>query len=310
MEAEKGTNVSDIADDEEIDEEEPGEVVESAPPQKVGEERVLNRTSGLQKKLLKRGIGWECPEFGDEVTSQVVSGLDDGIITMKKGEIALFTLPPELGHGGGAGRDGIPPDSIIQFEVELISWITVVDISKDGGIIKKILGKGDCNEQPGDLDEVLVKYQAMLVDGTIVAKTPEEGTEFYVKDGHFCPALPKAIKTMKRGEKEKAPWQVSNHEKIEAAGRKKEEGNILFKGGKYQRARKKYDKAADYVSEDGSFGDNDQKLIKALRVSCWLNSAACSLKINDFSGAIELCSKAFNLNQVILSCQCILGSCA
>lgn len=37
---------------------------------------------------------------------------------------------------------------------------------------------------------------------------------------------------------------MSDQEKIETAGRKKEEGNLLFKSGKYQRARKKYDKVA------------------------------------------------------------------
>lgn len=35
---------------------------------------------------------------------------------------------------------------------------------------------------------------------------------------------------------------MSNLEKIEAAVRKKEEGNQLFKTGKYQRAGKKYEK--------------------------------------------------------------------
>lgn len=30
-----------------------------------------------------------------------------------------------------------------------------------------------------------VKYQMALVDGTIVAKTPAEGNEFYVKDGNL-----------------------------------------------------------------------------------------------------------------------------
>lgn len=486
MGTEKATNVSNIAGDDEIDEE-PGEVVESAPPLKVGEERVLNHTSGLKKKLIKRGIGLESPEFGDEVTihyvgtlldgtkfdssrdsdrdgpfnlklghGNVAIGLDHGIITMKKGEIALFTLPPELGYGS-VGRRGIPPDSNIQFEVELISWITVVDVCNEGGIIKKILEKGEHIEQPGDLDEVLVKYQVMLADGTIVEKTPEEGTEFYVKDGHFCAALPKAIKTMRRGEKvkllvqpqyafgevgrdatdvlalippnsmliidlnlvsfkpviditgdskvfkkilkagegtvvanegaivtirytarledgtiferkgfdgdeplefitdeeqviigldraastmkkgekailtitpeygfggievkrelasvpprstvfydvemldfikEKASWEMSNHEKIEAAGRKKEEGNILFKSGKYQRAGKKYDKALDCVSEDGSFEDFEQKPVNALRVTCWLNGAACSLKLNDFQEAIMFCSKVLDI---------------
>lgn len=124
---------------------------------------------------------------------------------------------------------------------------------------------------------------------------------------------------------------MSEHEKIETAGRKKDEGNLLFKSGKYQRAGKKYDKvtsclislkfcffdshylqiliifnamfcklvlllffchqAADYVSEVGNFADEDQRMVKALQVSCWLNGAACCLKLDDFHGAIRLCSK-------------------
>ncbi|XP_015900479.1 peptidyl-prolyl cis-trans isomerase FKBP62 isoform X1 [Ziziphus jujuba] len=479
------TSLSDMEDEDDLDEE-PGEVIESAPPLKVGEERELGGT-GLKKKLIKRGQGWETPEFGDEATvhyvgtlldgtkidstrdrdepfsvklgqGQIVSGLDHGIITMKKGEIALFTSSAELGNGvGGRGGVVVPPNSVLQFEVELISWITVVDVSKDGGIIKKIIEKGQIDSRPSNLDEVLVKYRVALGDGSIVAQSPEEGTEFYVKDGHLCPALPKAIMTMKSGEKarlivqpqytlgekgrdagnwihsippnsllhvyielvsfkpvidvtgdgkvlkkivkegdcnpsadegatvtisymamledgtvfekkgidgeqplefvtdeeqviagldraaatmrkgeravltidpdygfgsvevrrelavvppcskviyevemldckrEKVPWELSNHEKIEAAERKKEEGNLLFKSGKYQRAAKKYDKAADYVSEDMSFEKDELKLAKALRVSSWLNGAACSLKLGDFQGAINLCSKVLDV---------------
>ncbi|KAF7140388.1 hypothetical protein RHSIM_Rhsim06G0063300 [Rhododendron simsii] len=474
-------------DDDELDEE-PGEVIESAPPLKVGEEReIITSSSGrssLKKKLLKPGIGWDTPEFGDEVTvhyvgslidgtkfdstrdkdepfssklgyGQVVTGFDHAIITMKKGEIALFTLPPELGYGA-MGRNGVPPNCAIQLEVELISWITVVDICKDGGIIKRVMEKGEQAGPPGDLDEVLVKYQVRLDDGAIIATTPEEGVEFHVKDGQFCPALPKALKTMRKGEKvnliiqpqyafgemgskstnefpsippcsvlnvdlelvsfkpvinvtddskvlkkilregegtltanegavvtvrytamledgtvfekkgfdegplefitdeeqviagldqaavtmkkkeqailtitpeygfgstavkcdravvppnstliyeiemldfikEKAPWEMTSQERLEAAERKKEEGNLLFKDGKYLRAGKKYDKAADYVHEDAPFGDDVEKLVKALRVSCWLNGAACSLKLNDFQEAIKLCSKVVDV---------------
>ncbi|KAL9450206.1 hypothetical protein AB3S75_012022 [Citrus x aurantiifolia] len=484
MTFEKGANLSDI----DGEEEEPGEVIESAPPLKVGEERELGN-SGIKKELLKNGVGWDTPEFGDEVTihyvgtlldgtkfdstrdrydpltfklgtGQVATGLDNGIITMKKRECAVFTftLPSEL-RFGVEGRDSLPPNSVVQFEVELVSWITVVDLSKDGGIVKKILEKGERDASPGDLDEVLVKYQVMLGDGTMVAKTPE-GVEFYLKDGHFCPVLSKAILTMKKGEKvklviqpqyafgeerrdacdgfgtippnsaldfnlelpsfkhvvdvtgdskvvkkilkegegtsadegatvtisyiarledgtvfekkgydgeqplefitdeeqviagldrvaatmkkgewaivtinheygfgnveakqdlatvpscaklyyevemmdfikEKVPWEMNNQEKIEAAGRKKEEGNLLFKNGKYERAGKKYNKAADCVNEDGSFVDDEQKLVKSLRVSCWLNSAACCLKLKDYQGAIELCSKG-----IVLDCDC------
>lgn len=48
-------------------------------------------------------------------------------------------------------------------------------------------------------------------------------------------------------EKEKAPWEMSTPERIEAAGRKKEEGNQLFKNEKYQRAAKKYEKVSQVL---------------------------------------------------------------
>lgn len=72
---------------------------------------------------------------------------------MKKGEIASFMLQPELAYGV-SGTAGVPSNSVVQFEVDLLSWITVVDICKDGGIIKKILETGEQIGPPGDLDEV------------------------------------------------------------------------------------------------------------------------------------------------------------
>lgn len=83
------------------------------------------------------------------------AGLDDGIVTMKKGEVALFTLPAV--ESGSIPQDS---NSVVQFEVELVSWITVVDVCKDGGIIKKIMEKGKGNDRPGDLDEVLGSLSA------------------------------------------------------------------------------------------------------------------------------------------------------
>lgn len=41
---------------------------------------------------------------------------------------------------------------------------------------------------------------------------------------------------------DKESWDMNTEEKIEAAGKKKEEGNALFKAGKYARASKRYEK--------------------------------------------------------------------
>lgn len=40
---------------------------------------------------------------------------------------------------------------------------------------------------------------------------------------------------------------MNTEEKIEAAGKKKEEGNALFKAGKYVRASKRYEKVRSLV---------------------------------------------------------------
>ncbi|KVI08082.1 hypothetical protein Ccrd_013551, partial [Cynara cardunculus var. scolymus] len=90
--------------------------------------------------------------------------------------------------------------------------------------------------------------------------------------------------------KEKESWDMNTQEKIEAAGKKKEEGNTFFKAGKYLKIAKRYEKAAKLIEYDTSFGEEEKKQEKALKVSCNLNNAACKLKLKDYKQVEKLCT--------------------
>ncbi|KAB2092286.1 hypothetical protein ES319_A02G019300v1 [Gossypium barbadense] len=401
---------------------------------KAGEEKDIGN-DGLKKKLVKEGEGWETPENGDEVEvhytgvlidgtkfdssldrgtpfkfklglGQEIKGWDEGIKTMKKGENATFTTPPELAYGESRSPPTIPPNATVkkwlkiatlQFDVELISWTSAKDICQDGGVFKKILVEGEKRQNPKDLDE----YEVCLEDGTLVSKS--HGVEFTVGDDAFGEdgrsavdsegAVPpnatlhialelvswKSVahitkdkkilkKILKEGEgylrpyngtmvqvkligkledgmifvkkghdegsfefkvdegqvidglektqelavipanstvyyevelvsfvKEKESWEMNAPEKIEASGKKKEEGNVLFRAGNIERASKRYEKAVRYIEHDYSFNHEEQQQSKLLKVTCNLNNAACQLKLKDYRQAEELCTKVLEL---------------
>ncbi|KAM7517135.1 hypothetical protein LguiA_006718 [Lonicera macranthoides] len=59
-------------------------------------------------------------------------------------------------------------------------------------------------------------------------------------------------------------WDMNTKEKIEAAGKKKEEGNGFFKVGKYAKTSKRYEKATKYIEHDTSLGEEENMATKAL----------------------------------------------
>lgn len=52
---------------------------------------------------------------------QMIAGFDEGVMLMKQGGKATFYLPSKLGYGAQSPSPDIPANSILRFEVELVS---------------------------------------------------------------------------------------------------------------------------------------------------------------------------------------------
>lgn len=131
----------------------------------------VSQDGGILKTISRPGEGQVTPEFGSEVTvhytgtledgtqfdssrgrgeftftlgeGQVIKGWDEGVKTMKKGELATLKLKPEYGYGEQGSPPKIGPNATLIFEIELLSW-KAQDISEenDGRLTKSIVKKG------------------------------------------------------------------------------------------------------------------------------------------------------------------------
>jgi len=287
---------------------EPGEKSFDITPEKDG---------GVLKEIIREGTGEETPIAGDKVSVHYVGSLPDGTVfdtsrsrgkqfefnlgkdevikawdlglaTMKKGEVAKLYCKPEYAYGEAGSPPKIPPNATLVFEVELFSWKgDDLTTKKDGGIIRRLITKGEGYATPNDGSTVTVKligkHDGRVFDEREFQFELGEGSEHSIPSG-----IEKALQKFKKGEhsviklqpkyafdeagkpefqippnaaleydvtltsfeKAKEAWELDLKEKIEHAAIFKTKGTDYFKAGKYELALKQYKRIGKFLDSE------------------------------------------------------------
>lgn len=262
---------------------------------------------------------------------EVIKGWDQGIASMAKGELAVFTIRSDYGYGDVGSPPKIPGGATLIFEVELFDF-EGEDISKDRNksIIKRILSSGEGYDHPNDGGSVTIDLVGKGPKGTFF----NEEVTFLIGEGRET-GIPRgvelALEKMKKNEKAqitivpklaqfgtgvpednndkityeinlksferaKESWQLDGEQKLEQSVIFKEQGTTFFKQGKYDLAANKYKKIIDFLEHEISLKDDKEETRVSLLQAGRLNLAMCMIKMSDWLEARNLCDKVIEEN--------------
>uniref|UniRef100_A0A3B3ZYM3 peptidylprolyl isomerase n=2 Tax=Periophthalmus magnuspinnatus TaxID=409849 RepID=A0A3B3ZYM3_9GOBI len=328
-----------------------------------GEDITPKKDGGVLKLVKREGTGEELPMTGDKVfvhyvgtlldgthfdssrdkgekfsfelgKGQVIRAWDIGVATMKVGELCQLICKPEYAYGSAGSPPKIPPNATLVFEIELFEFHGEdITEDEDGGIIRRIITKGQGYSKPNEGASVEVTVEGTL-DGHVFY---ERELKFEVGDGESFDlpvGVEKGIMAMEQGEealftikpkygfgtagneklgvpcgatleykikltafeKAKESWEMNTPEKLEQSVIVKEKGTQYFKEGKYKQASVQYKRIVLWLEHESGLQEEDEKKAKALRLAAHLNLAMCYLKIQEPSHALDSCDKALELD--------------
>ena len=189
-----------------------------------------------------------------------------------------------------------------------IEYIDSTNLTEDGGVIKKIITKGN-GKKPNDRDEVIVHYQGFLEDGTLFDTSygRDDGFKFIIGVGHVIKGWDIGIMQMEVGERshlivspnygygkignlpkippnailkfeiellsaqERRPtkWMMNDEEKTKIAIKLKEDGNNWFRDKSYKEAEGFYREAISHLDSI----QNSNAEVKTLKKTILVNVA-------------------------------------
>jgi FK506-binding protein 4/5 len=286
-------------------------------PKEGDEVRMTVKVFGKDGSVLQETADFDYI-LGSGVLGPIEKAVDKALTEMKKGEEASLACTSEY-----AGPDGE------KIDLTLVQLYETKDVSfaKNKSLMKKQIVEGEGYDTPKDAAKVKLMVSDATNGTQQLSGFIAKALEFTVGNGEVCDALECAVAEMKLKEKavlscfdtltskedklglkdvscdkvvftleliefEKAKdtWDMSEDEKIEFATARKDVGSALFKSARWRMALGRYKKIIDLFNYlDGIKDEAKKAKAKELKKLCELNSAACNLKLQEFSDAQKNC---------------------
>jgi len=107
-------------------------------------------------------------------------------------------------------------------------------------------------------------------------------------------AKKKNFKPLSRSEKDDKEPRTKG-EKIDAAKKRKHQGGVCFKDGDIEGAVLRWTQALAYFESIWDLIDDQKKEISEIKLPCYLNLAACYLKLKKYEKTRDNCSEALKI---------------
>ncbi|KAJ7999858.1 hypothetical protein DPEC_G00198760 [Dallia pectoralis] len=264
---------------------------------------------------------------------QVIKGLDICVSSMQRGEKCMLLCKPEYSYGLAGCPPKIPPNAMLQFEVELLSFKGEL-LTEDGGITRRIKVKGEGYNNPNDGSTVQVHLEGhcgdRLFDSRDVKFVVGESEDMGVPLG-----IDRAMEKMQKGEccmlylkpkygfgkegralykigpnsdlvyevtlsnfeKAKESWELDLKEKLDYSAGAKQKGTQYFKAGRYLQAVVQYQRIVSWLEMEFGVGKEQQQTVQNFLLVAQLNMAMCYLKLKEYALVVENCNKVIELDE-------------
>ncbi|CAB1315278.1 unnamed protein product [Coregonus sp. 'balchen'] len=292
-----------------------------------------NKDEGVRKVVKKQGEDGDRPMIGDKVAvhytgkllngkkfdssmdrkkpftfnlgkGQVIKGLDVGVTSMQRGEVCMLLCKPEYAYGSSGCPPKIPPNAMLQFEVELLSFKGEV-LTDDGGITRRIKVKGEGYNNPNDGSTVHVHLEGRcgerLFDSRKVHFVVGESEDMGVPLG-----VDRAMEKMQKGEccmlylkpkygfgkEDRAQHKIGPNSDLMYEVTL----NDFEKAGRFLQAVVQYQRIVSWLEMEFGVGKEQQQTIQNFLLVSQLNLAMCYLRLREYALVVENCNKVIELD--------------